>query len=621
MKDKSRAKGKRTSKYTEESIRVLTPSNYGWRVLGKLVQDLDYLLTESEKTSINQIIRNKDYLAYLALSEEWGPQCKTLSDVSLPVMRAKYQIVALLKKFQFPSDAKERRTSALKKFLDAEEACKLYNQGGYMALAAMGDPRLVNVFTYAIGFLRKLLGDFVPNEKLMTHWSRHGPGSNLDTKKGHNSVYFKYMEWPYSCTKGAARRAKLAIQSDERWIGALEDSYRERYEIPKHAILDQEVFWSRVFTIVDANKIAFVPKNALTDRSIAIEPSMNLYLQLGVDGYIRRRLKRWGVDIDDQKKNQELARIGSRDWEDPDNFVTLDLAAASDSISVKLCRLLLPIEWYDLLMELRTPYGVVNGEKLCFQKISSMGNGFTFALETAIFTSIVFGVMKEFQGAYRPDQCAIYGDDIIVPKSISGQTIDMLNRCGFRINSDKSFIEGPFRESCGADWFKGQPVRPVFLTSPPSSVLDLWCDINRIRRILSLRFMVEESNCATDLERWIPDICRVFTGPRSDEQFDSYLHVPHPMNYRYEAWTWKYRRLTIQPKPVRGESFLFRKLMHDLRERPIEHLSFLPERRRNSFDVQRTSCGSRFTVTIRNGVTVGATVSAASYWQSEYTES
>jgi hypothetical protein len=535
-------------------------------------------------------------------------------------MRFKYQVVALLKKYQFQSDASQRRETALKKFLEAESACDHYNRKGFRSIAWIEDERMLNAFTYARAFLKKLLGHSVPNEKVLTHWSRHGPGANLDTRKSRVSKYFKYNDWPYSCTRDAFRRAKLAIQDDERWLGALEDDYRLRNNIPKHMILDQELFWASVINIVDHNKVAFVPKNALTDRSIAIEPALNLYLQLGVDGYIRRRLKRWGVDIDDQSKNQELARVGSLNWRSPENFVTLDLAAASDSISTRLCYYMLPTEWYSLLMELRSPYGEVNGERICYQKISSMGNGFTFALETAIFTSIVYGVMKEYRGEYDSDQCAIYGDDIVVPSSISRQVITLLNLCGFSTNKEKSFLEGPFRESCGADWFKGQPVRPVFLTSSPSYVMDLWCDINRVRRILSLRFMVEESSCLEKMEKWIPDIFKVFTGPFSDEDFDSYLHVPHPTNGKRETWMWKYRRLVTLPKPVPGPNFLFRKLMHELREHPIQNEVYLSGRRRNELDLARTGKVSRFKVTLRNQVTLGATVSAADIWRSEYTE-
>jgi hypothetical protein len=38
-----------------------------------------------------------------------------------------------------------------------------------------------------------------------------------------------------------------------------------------------------------------------------------------------------------------------------------------------------------------------------------------------------------------------------------------LEALGFQINQHKSFFEGPFRESCGKDFFRGFSVRPVYL--------------------------------------------------------------------------------------------------------------------------------------------------------------
>lgn len=604
-----------------EMLKVSLPSDYGWKILDKLVHDLDYLLTESEKKKVLGIIRRRDFDAYLSLSEDWGPQriCPE-RDNKPAAMRARYQIVSLLKKYRFPSDNQTRRAAAKEKFLAAEQACSEYNQSGYISLKWCKDDRYCNVYTYARAFLEKLLGTDLPDDSELTLWSRHGPGSNLDTKDRQTSLYFKYSEWPYSCTQLAAPLARKAIKDDERWLGALEDDYRSRYGIPKHAILNQETFWSNVLTIVPGNRIAFVPKNALTDRSIAIEPSLNLYLQLGVDGFIRRRLKRWKIDLDSQTKNRELARRGSRDWEWSENFCTLDLSAASDTVSLSVCEALLPAKWYNLLLKLRSPVGILDDEIISYEKISSMGNGYTFALETAIFAAIVYGVQREFQGHYDGDNCAIYGDDIIVEKSIVHHVVAVLNLCGFKINDEKSFTEGPFRESCGADWFMGTPIRPVFLTSLPTSVMELWTDLNRLKRILSLRFLVEDSQVESLMNTWIPVAMTAITGPFSDEDFDSYRHVRTPSGtYKNSLWVWK--RLVIRPKPLRGCNFLFRKLMHSLRGSHCEEPSRCYVSTSSTWKGARlTGAGSRFVVTKPSLVTAGYTTSVADIWRSEYTE-
>lgn len=596
-----------------EIAKVRVPRDYPWKCLDALVEDLGCDLGEMYE-EVKSVARSRDIDAYLRLSEVWGSQGKDLIGVAPNIFFAQYQASSLLKKFRFPSGSKERKAAALKKFLAAEESCKEFNENGFRALAFLEDEEELAVFTYARTFLQKLLGQELPSRAQLTHWSRHGPGANLDTQRRSTSLYDKYSNWPYSCTEQALTAARLSIMDDQRWHGALEDSYRRRFNIPMTAILDQERFWANVFKVVPGNRITFVPKNSQTDRSIAIEPCMNLFLQLGVDGFIRRRLMRWGVNLDDQTKNQAMARIGSRNWEDQDSFVTLDLAAASDTISVELCRLLLPSQWFSYLMTIRSPEGVCGGETILYNKISSMGNGFTFALESAIFTSLVYGVERATRGSFSREKVAVYGDDIIVRKLSAPLVIRMLNRFGFSINLEKSFVEGPFRESCGADWFRGTPVRPVFMQSNPATVMELWSDLNRLRRILSLRRMGFEFKVTSLIERWIPPAMKDVAGPLSDQDFDSYRHVPLPtVRYRHGLWTFK--RLVVIPKSLKGDSFLFRKLMHPLREHATEPYSVSLWG-----GCKVTGAGSRFTITRSNAVTVRYSSSPASHWQDEYTE-
>lgn len=598
-----------------QKARVHVPRNYAWRVLDNLVDDLSDCLTDSEVSEVKSVVRSQDYTRYLALSEAWGPQSITSGDNKQTQVFARYQIASLLKKFQFSGDSQSRRDTAKEKFLAAEQACLQYNREGFTELACLEEEWELSAYTYARNFLEKLLGNTLPERAQLTLWSRHGPGSNLDTKNRSVSLYDKYKNWPYSCTKDALRTARLSIQDDERWLGALEDNYREVNNLPKHVIIDQKAFWSDVLKVVPGNLIAFVPKNALTERSIAIEPCMNLYLQLGVDGFMRRRLKRWGIDLDDQQKNQELARQGSKYWRTEDPFVTLDLAAASDTISKRVCYQLLPVQWYNYLMDIRSPSGELDGEMLSYEKISSMGNGYTFALESAIFTAIIYGVSKAVTGSYNRDEVSVFGDDLICRKSISSKVIRMLNLCGFSVNHEKSFFEGPFRESCGADWFDGTPVRPVFLTDQPSTVGELWCDSNRIRRILTLRVYGWEFKTTRLIESWIPAFFADFTGPYSDEEFDSYKHVPLP-SVKEKHGLRKFKRMVIRPKRLRGENFLFRKLMHSLQAAPPPN-----QFQRNSWGGMKvTGAGSRFTVTRSNAVTVGYKRSPVSYWQDEYAD-
>jgi len=64
----------------------------------------------------------------------------------------------------------------------------------------------------------------------------------------------------------------------------------------------------------------------------------------------------------------------------------------------------------------------------------------------------------------------VYGDDIAVRQSSALLLIETLKFCGFRTNVDKTFIHGPFRESCGADFFHGKNVRPFVLDYMPDNI-------------------------------------------------------------------------------------------------------------------------------------------------------
>lgn len=602
-----------TSKRRPVNPAVTVPRGYPWHVLSALCTDLQTFLSEKDIARIRGYIRSRDHVAIESWLTDTLEQCNTgWADTGGSHFACLYQVLALLKKYRFDSDKQTRVDAAKRTFFAAEDACSYFNRYGWTELVFSDDARVLRIFNRAQAWLGRLLGPELPEWEKLTLWSRHGPGANLDTKNGQVSLYDKYRNWPYSCTEDALDVARLAIESDERWLGALEDSYRERFNVPKHTILDRQVFWRNIFHVVDGNRITFVPKNAKTERSIAIEPCMNLYLQLGVDGFIRRRLKRWDIDLDSQEKNQVLAYEGSLHWDSEDPYCTIDLSAASDSVSLKICELMLPPAWYHYLLKLRSPKGDLNGEVINFEKISSMGNGYTFALESAIFAAFAFAVEKEHSGTFDSESVAVFGDDIIVRSSRVNDLYRLLNLSGFAVNSSKSFTAGPFRESCGSDWFRGTPVRPVFLTDQPSTVYDLWCDANRLRRILSLRYLGFEFECVRYIVDLIPERFRNLTGPLSDESFDSYLHMPSPTLKRRRG-IYNVRTLCEIPRARRGGDFLFRKLMHPLRQLVVP---------RSLWDSKRLGgTESVFDILKRNSSDTSYVVSLAYTWQDEYNES
>jgi hypothetical protein len=209
-----------------------------------------------------------------------------------------------------------------------------------------------------------------------------------------------------------------------------------------------------------------------------------MYIQKAVGTHIRRRLKRIGIDLNDQTINQRLARQGSIDG----MTATIDLAAASDSISNALCTFLIPEEWMTLLNTIRCDHGMLpDGSYITYKKISSMGNGFTFELESLIFWAITQACEDAIsrQKGLDKHQCSVYGDDIICRTTSAKLVIGVLDYCGFSTNVDKSYIQGPFRESCGAHYFNGIDVTPFHIRRPIIGLDQCFLVLNSLRRWMS----------------------------------------------------------------------------------------------------------------------------------------
>lgn len=217
---------------------------------------------------------------------------------------------------------------------------------------------------------------------------------------------------------------------------------------------------------VRGNRFTTVPKDAFKRRGICIEPSLNVYYQLGVGNYIRRKLKKvFCIDLKyDQQRHREMACWGSSHG----GLATIDLTSASDLICLELVRALLPPLWFELLLSLRSPFTLIGGKWHRLEKFSSMGNGFTFELETLIFAAICRVVSRRH--GFNPDELTSidmlgqYGDDCIVPIELSDDVLAVFSWCGFQTNLKKTFTSGPFRESCGGDFHSGVDVRTYKIT-------------------------------------------------------------------------------------------------------------------------------------------------------------
>jgi hypothetical protein len=371
------------------------------------------------------------------------------TDIDVNDYRGARQIQALFSKQCWIDLGLDPLHEGVKAFIKAEEHCVKTNER--FLSEERGDPRVCAVLAVAREKLRQLFGS-VPSLQALN--PRYGPGANTRVKMAQASLSGKLS-------------AKLACSENmfpfvDRYLAEMP------YLAEHHSLKDKRCFplWvddpdlavrHKVVVHVDLGNLCFVPKSAKTHRPIIVEPPLNGFWQLSVGAYLKDRLRLFSVDLTDQNRNRSLARIGSEGG----GLATLDLSSASDTISWAVVADLIPPEWLEFLEQLRTGSIFYDGSAYRLEKFSSMGNGFTFELESAIFWALAYGCV--FCEKEDVSNIGIFGDDIIVPERTVPLLLETLDWCGFLVNPDKSFWSGKFRESCGADWLDGQDVRPFYV--------------------------------------------------------------------------------------------------------------------------------------------------------------
>lgn len=226
------------------------------------------------------------------------------------------------------------------------------------------------------------------------------------------------------------------------------------------------------------NKVVTVPKDATTNRVIAIEPGINLWFQKAIGEMLRLRLRVRGIDLLHQDKNRQFALEGSL----TQRLATVDLSSASDSISSSLVRELLPPLWFGLLDACRSHVGTWShdSEPRKWEKFSSMGNGFTFQLESLIFYAAASACVEYLSPSIKT--VSVYGDDVIIPTECFTLFTQLCEFYGFRINLKKSHFNSCFRESCGAHFYRGLDVKPIYLKGSVVLLEAVYRLANAVRR-------------------------------------------------------------------------------------------------------------------------------------------
>jgi len=392
-----------------------------------------------------------------------------------------YASISLLSKYDNLDLGVDREAVALESFLKSEETCRQTNirlSAFNRTLFTFSD-RLPSYINMARGKIERLLGPFDWDNAL--HHMHFSSGASTDVPRRKGNSWYKYGLRGPSTTGNNAVLAHCLIRQFPQWETIAFDFSKS----------------SLGLNIVQGDRVTTVPKSAKTDRVIAIQPTMNLIVQKGIGGMIRTRLKRVGIDLNSQERNQALAKRGSLDG----TLATIDLKAASDTIASSLIDLLVPDDWRSAMNICRCDQTLwTDGTLKRYQKFSTMGNGFTFELESLIFWALSESVATINGGKAR--DVSVYGDDIIVPTDCASEVIRCLSYVGFETNTEKTFLFGPFRESCGKHFFRGSDVTPIYIRKDVGTLeRKLWL-ANSIRALAYRKVGAEYGCCDELLMAW-----------------------------------------------------------------------------------------------------------------------
>lgn len=400
------------------------------------------------------------------------------SEVDVRRKAAESLIVSSLKKWEETEDPGLVEADCWKKFSSANRASYFWKLNKNPKLAV----------GYAVSEARQILYKWFGECFGMAEISRaaqFGPGRSYGMRGKFTSLYFKLGGDRLTCSRDFIRSWYETDCESNPTCALAEEARRQRFGAAE---------------VVSRGKLSFVPKSWNARRSILVEPSLNTYYQLGLGSIIEGLLrKNSGVDLSLQdQRNAELAKLGSTDG----SYATIDLSQCSDYISVGLCRYLLPPSLFRWLMILRTGTAEYRDQVFPLGMIGTMGNGFTFPLMTSILTAICLAVYKvldisisrpsresvdQWNGtSFEPSwvtknlgNFGVFGDDVVLLTRAYNLFTEVVEFLGLKVNEDKSFSSGAFRESCGSDWFRGSNVRGVYISSL-DGLHDIYSAFNRL---------------------------------------------------------------------------------------------------------------------------------------------
>jgi hypothetical protein len=365
------------------------------------------------------------------------------SDIST-IVESVRQICLTFKKLEIECTSERTRT-ALANFVEIERSFSEFSLSS-------------EEHRYFCDVTSVLWGNMVGSIDLATFSPAHGPGATAERISGNQK--FVWRRWhdrlePY-----------FPLIDSGFPLGIPEDSR----ELQNVTIISQDE--------EQPVRVVPVPKTLKGPRIIAIEPCCQQYAQQGIRNALYSAIESYWltaghINFCDQSINQRLAISGSING----RLATIDLSDASDRVPRSLA-----LEMFRFHPDLRgaidacrstkaeLPDGTLVGP---LEKFASMGSALCFPVEAMYFyTLCVMALLKEhnlpvtFQNTFLVSRDVhVYGDDIVVPSTYAIAVLDHLRKYNCKVNVNKTFVSGSFRESCGVDAYKGSLVTPVYLST------------------------------------------------------------------------------------------------------------------------------------------------------------
>lgn len=321
------------------------------------------------------------------------------------------------------------------------------------------------------------------------------PGETFKSSAGRVSVYEKLRrKSSYTVTRDCIDDV-LTLLWETRWmrlctlnlpigvntVNQVMHMHAE-YDLRTDKVIDDPLYWEliwrkvmirHILTIVDGERAETVYKSLNKDRFIGVGAFLNVIKQRQVGLSLRRISSSIGNNLERGQDDHRLLISDS-------TKCTIDLANASNSnfkawvYRLHHQRVVTDLKRYRAKGFIYPSHDHRGAKVKMFHEtnmLSAMGNGFTFEIMTLTLLAICRAVDPEAR---------VYGDDIIVSNDSYQLVTDSLNHIGFNTNTDKTFVNSPLRESCGAYYMDGFGYITSFEFKRATNIIEAITLVNKV---------------------------------------------------------------------------------------------------------------------------------------------